>query len=51
MRPEETIESVLDEARRLLRADYGAVVLFSRRTGHRLPWSVGPICHSMRPVS
>jgi diguanylate cyclase (GGDEF)-like protein len=33
MRPEETIESVLDEARRLLRADYGAVVLFPTADG------------------
>ena len=27
-RPEQTIESVLDEARRLCRADYGAIILF-----------------------
>jgi diguanylate cyclase (GGDEF)-like protein len=46
-RPEQTIESVLDEARRLCRADYGAVILFSgegapsislvRRAGGPLP--------------
>ncbi len=54
MRPEETIESVLDEARRLLRADYGAVVLLStpdadpvalvRRSGRPLD-SGHPLAH------
>ena len=33
MRPDEIITSVLDEARRLLRADYGAIVLLSRADG------------------